>query len=664
MELHISDLLDDLKEVNVDIQPHTTASESRIKELTMKKIHSSEGYRAKRRGLGFMGKLLVASLTIILLAVPVLAASGTQFTDWFEGLITPRSFQEDYDNSLLVGSTSKKWEVSGWVLEISAENATPSGLTFVCKELGNPDKSGTLTTDMGCWIEKWDGTGYVPMDGSAPAGETIPIEHFATQRWTVDWSDIYGELESGSYRIGKTFTYTDTDGKQEKLQYYAKFRIFTEDIAPLMDRYDQAFDALYNRDSYHITWTNYSSNKDDYAHRWVGEIWKNGGDYLKVTSYYNEDGSLKSHRGYLLRDGIGYELFWVDGNVTAQVTEWNSADWVEPGTFALWYTFMDLMPSILGEAWNDGNTLYFIHYMDWINEDGLESTDIEELNENSPYWNHDYHELSGTFDDSGNLTYIQYARYTSLDPAQSDMFVDKVLEVHDTPADEIAAMIDSQNVSDPPAFSWEEDRELYKRIGITRNYFVNTEPVSLDGVQAVIDRARGEANPKEWPNYREGYDYNMATVFFDAQAQMWKVHFYHSQDDTFCLLVYLNTEGITQMVVCPGASRQDTGTYLSFDYSAEISTYKENGKAILEGFVNTEPQNIHTFQDLIDAARKEADPTIDPDYREGYEYDQVTAYYDQDAKIWKILFWSLDDVYFGLIVYADVYGVTQALVYP
>ena len=34
MEFKISDLLDDLREVDVDIQPHTQASEKRIRELT------------------------------------------------------------------------------------------------------------------------------------------------------------------------------------------------------------------------------------------------------------------------------------------------------------------------------------------------------------------------------------------------------------------------------------------------------------------------------------------------------------------------------------------------------------------------------------------------------------------------------------------------------
>ena len=235
----------------------------------------------------------------------------------------------------------------------------------------------------------------------------------------------------------------------------------------------------------------------------------------------------------------------------SQVTEWTNADWVDPSTFTPWYTFMDIMPSILGEAWEDGNTLYFIHYMDWIDEHILASKDIEELNENSPYWNHDYHELSGTFDDMGNLSYIQYAQKTSLDPDITDTFISMTLEVHDTAPYEIAELIAGQNVADPPAFSWEEESVLYAQSGIIRNYSVNTEAVTLDGVQAVIDRARREADPREHPEYREGYDYNMATVCYDSGANMWKVEFFNSQDEEFRLIVFLNTDGITQIIVFP-----------------------------------------------------------------------------------------------------------------
>ena len=550
MEYNISDLLDGPDEVSLDIRPHTTASESRIKELTMKKVQKHGKYQAKRRGLGFVGKLLIAAVLITALAVPVLAASGTQFTDWIEGIITPRTYEENYDNDLLYGSTAKKWVVSGWIVEISAEDSSNTGLTFVCKELGNPDKSGTLTTTEGYWLEKWNGTEYVPMEGSAPDGATLSISDASTERWNIDWASVYGELSSGSYRIGKTFTYTATDGNQEQAAYYAKFRIFTDEIAPLYEKYEDAYNELYNRESYHISWTHYYDKPDDYAHHYISDIWKNGNDYLQVTCYYNEDGSLKSHMGYLLRSGVGYKLSWADGNVRDQVTEWENADFVEPGTFDLWYHFMNVIPAILGEAWDDGDTLYFIEYSDWKNEDLMDAEAIEELNENSPYWNHDYIELAYTFDQDGGLEYIRYGRQTSLDPAQSDLFIDATLEVHDTPVQEIAALIESQNVTDAPVFSWTEDQSKYAATATTEG-FVNTSPRAVQSVQDAIEAARAEADPTANPKYREGYDYNMASAYFDEEAQMWKVVFGHSQDDDFLFIVYLTAEGITQMTVYP-----------------------------------------------------------------------------------------------------------------
>lgn len=551
MELNISDLLDDLREVNVDIRPHTAASESRIKELTMRKIQTSGKYQRKRNGMGFAGKLLIAAVIITTLAVPVLAASGTQFTDWIEGIIVPRNDAEDnYDNDLLIGSTSKKWVVSGWAVEISAEDSSATGLTFVCKELGDPSKSGTLTTNEGYWLEKWNGTEYVAMDGTVPDGAVQTIPSGETVRWDVSWESVYGKLDSGSYRIGKTFTYTSEAGEQEQMDYYAKFRIFGEEITPLMEKYEDAYEELYDREIRHMTWTHYSTNSDDYAHHYTSEIWRYGDEYLMITSYYNEDNSLKSHRGYLLRDGLGYELFWADGNVHSQVVDWKNADFVEPGTFDRWYHFMNVIPVIVGQVYDAGNTLYFIEYSDWINENDLDSDSLAELNENSPYWNHDYTEMSYVFDESGRLYYIQYAQQASLDPELADTKISKTLEVHDTSAEEIAKIIESQNVSDIPSFSWSEDSAKYGDSAITEG-FVNTAPQAIGSIQDAVDTARREADPRANPRYREGYEYNVVRAAYDASAGIWRITFGESQDDDFILIVYLTNDGTTRMLVYP-----------------------------------------------------------------------------------------------------------------
>lgn len=87
MEFMISDLLDDLTEVPVDIQPSITASRSRIKELTMKKIEERGKYEKKPRGLGLGKKLLILAAVISALAVTAFAAgdAGLWFRNYFAG---------------------------------------------------------------------------------------------------------------------------------------------------------------------------------------------------------------------------------------------------------------------------------------------------------------------------------------------------------------------------------------------------------------------------------------------------------------------------------------------------------------------------------------------------------------------------------------------------
>lgn len=530
MEFNISALLDNLHEVDVDILPHTTASESRIKELTMKKLHERKSEQRTSRGMGFIGKLLVATLIIAVLAIPVMAVSGIQFTDWLEGLFTTEP--GGYDNDLQLGSVSKNWEVSGWVVEISAEESSKNGLTFVCQEWGPSDKSGTLTSNEGYWLEKWNGTGYTPMEGAAPDGNLLTVSEGATQRWKINWEAVYGALDSGSYRIGKTFTYTAEDGNQEQLPFYAKFRVFTEDMAPLVEKYSQAYKALHDREVFHLSYTSYSyeTATDPYSHHFTTQIWRNGNDFLRIVHYYNADGTLKSHGGTLFRDGVGYHLEWEDGDVNDRVTEWYHADYVGADSFDLWYDLMYVSPAIVVGACEDGNTLRFFEYL--------------------PYVDHDYIEKAYTFDDSGKLTNILYAHQKSMEPDESDPMLVMTLEVFDTPQESIAEIIEAQNVSDPAGFFWKDEQAQYESIAITGN-LVNTEPCTMDSIQSVIDRARKEADPTAHPLYQDGYCYNRATVYYDPDTQMWKVQFTHSQDEAFVLLVYLNSDGTTRMLVRP-----------------------------------------------------------------------------------------------------------------
>lgn len=435
MELNICDLLDDLHDVNVDIEAHTTASESRIKELTMKKIHKNRETGGNVRGVDFFGKLLVAALLIVALAIPVLAISGIHFTDWLDGILPGEESREvDYETDLQIGSLSQTWQVSGWVLEISAEDSSATGLTLLCRELDHPDRTGTLTTNEGYWLEKWDGNAYVPMAGATPEGSLLPISPGEAYTWSINWEDAFGSLDSGAYRIGKTFIHTAGDGKQEQLTCYAKFRIFSNDMEPLVQKYEEAYEELHDRDNYHLTWTYYDPEADAYSHHFTTDVWKDGENYLKIVRYYNADGTLKSHKGMLLRDGKCYNLRWEDGDVNGKITECESIDYADISSFDLWYTFLRMRPSTLGEIREDENTIRFIEYHEWIESD------------DSPYRDFDYIDMAYTFDDSGKITHIQYTCKNSPDPVESEKYVYMTLEVFDTSRDSISQMIADQNI--------------------------------------------------------------------------------------------------------------------------------------------------------------------------------------------------------------------------
>ena len=548
MKFRITDLMDHVQDASVELQPNTAASERRIKELTMEKVHNHRGKYIRRRGLGFIGKVLIAAAMIAALAVPVMAASGLLFSDWQEGIETHQKFN-DYDTSLNLGSVSKKWDVSGWVVEISAENETNTGLTLLCQELGNPDKSGTLAASGGYWLESWNGSEYVPMEGAAAEDTAQQIQSGEAVSWEVNWENIYGQLESGSYRIGKTFVYTNTAGEMEELAFYAKFRIFTQDMAPYLDQYRTAYNALHDQESYHISHTQWPGRDNGYEY-YVTEIWRDGDNYLERTTYYLSDGSIYASHGLLLRDGKGYSLEWDEFDVLSTITEWSRVDWVDSSSFNLWYTSMDVRESNLGEICVDGNVLRFYSYYDWRDENALTEAQIAELDEEYPTWNHDYTEMAYTFGEGGELVNIQRTKMLSLDLETADPVVDAILEVHDTSAEEIARIIASQNVSDPPAFSWTEDQAAYAEIGI-KDGFRNTTEKQITTAQEAIDRARKEIELTADPDYREAYEYNLSNAWYDPDEQMWKVVFRFSQDDHFQMIVYLSCDGITQMTVYP-----------------------------------------------------------------------------------------------------------------
>ena len=99
------------------------------------------------------------------------------------------------------------------------------------------------------------------------------------------------------------------------------------------------------------------------------------------------------------------------------------------------------------------------------------------------------------------------------------------------------------------SFSYEEDAALYKDgdPGVNSNEFVNTDAFPIENQTEAIERAKNECT----------IAYNTVAASYDAAAAMWRIDFLtaaESEDGTWataggCQSVYLNSDGVTQLIV-------------------------------------------------------------------------------------------------------------------
>lgn len=557
MKRNISDILDVYQDDRVSMENDTPYSSCRIRQLTMGKILVKEKTPANKWRTGYIRKLLIAAAIITVLAVPVLAASVFYFADWSGDV---KNDILDYNHNPQVGSQEKTWivevtketefagetEPCNWMVTLSVEDVTPTGLTYLCTELGAGEKKGTFAATDGYWLERWDENAYVPMDTVAGQNE-LPIRPGETYRWNIQWEDVYGALETGSYRIGKTYIYTAENGKEEKMDFYAKFRILSQEVNPWLEKYNAAFERLTQQKNLHILLTYHISN-GLYAYR-TEEIWQSGNDYLVEYTFYNSDDTIFAHSGHMFRDGMGYGLKWAGDDVDSGVSQWNNLAFLDSEYHKSWSIIFEVNAASIGQVCAEGNSISFFSYCDWIDASAKTEEQIALLDAMDPYWNHDYTEAIQTFDEDGNLIRVLERKLLSPDDP-SDSCITQTLEVMDTPAEKIREVIAGVDLNCAGSFSWEEDCNEFGDTAI-RSGFRNTTPAAINSAQDAIRLAGEEAIPTENPKYRESDEYNVAEAFYDQDAQIWKVHFYLNQDKQFAVIVYLSVSGVTQMLVYP-----------------------------------------------------------------------------------------------------------------
>ena len=137
-----------------------------------------------------------------------------------------------------------------------------------------------ITTDCRYWIEKWETDRWVRLGDQSKEGswgeETIPVMG-RTTIVNVDWSDAYGTLDAGIYRMGKRFYQGD-----EYIIQYAEFSIplaggvHGKGAEEALARVDAAIEALkqkgFRMEMYEVYSNDYFAAED------LQEvIWRDGG---------------------------------------------------------------------------------------------------------------------------------------------------------------------------------------------------------------------------------------------------------------------------------------------------------------------------------------------------------------------------------------------------
>lgn len=118
-----------------------------------------------------------------------------------------------------------------WGVKLIASDIKSTGLTIICQQ-SEGEPSGRLQTGSPYFLE-------VLMDGEWVEVELLPSEYELawtaegwyinandSVEWTVDWTRLYGELPTGSYRIGKEIMDFRSTGDYDKKLYYAGFNLY------------------------------------------------------------------------------------------------------------------------------------------------------------------------------------------------------------------------------------------------------------------------------------------------------------------------------------------------------------------------------------------------------------------------------------------------------
>lgn len=346
-------------------------------------------------------------------------------------------------------------------------------------------------------LEKQTENGWEPLSVKIddPTWNPNNMRTHGSADWFVDWTAHYGILESGTYRYTAVIL-------EENEPVSVEFVIEGKESNNLQTMGEQILEKEY----YHIRYTSFNEfgSMDNLSRDertlieseyenvvWVEEYWKSGGDMLNITTRNDHPWT-----GMMYRAGIKYQLDHKGDDRSNPVRGWS--------------------------PWPDGDLRWLTLWTDLINadvdtlkieyrEDGSLSRISREIY--SPRFN-DYHNVE--------VTHREEWLFLADDPVT------------------IATKIAEQNTDAVLTFSWAEDISKMKSLEVV---YQNTKSKPIATATDAINRAMAECT----------VEHDKILVYRDEEAGMWKVEFQIEYGYQGYQFIYLNDDGITQMVSALGS---------------------------------------------------------------------------------------------------------------
>lgn len=420
-------------------------------------------------------------------------------------------------------------------IELTITGVSPTGMSLMCTirkeafpEENQDEAQNAIEIINGpFYLEKKTETGWEELPKRIEDATWSKREYLTGGQLDLgySWGLVYGRLNPGTYRL----TTTVVEGQPEvRVEFnIADYANMTN--AEAIQKCNDAIDAVLNRECYHVYLSQLQEfgeipegiRMDDGQNTSYSEFWKSGEDYLEL--FAREEGHVVD--GMMKKDGVKYRLDnETEYDSNTPVAGWSVWPALDDERLAWW------------AAYYEPNSVLF--------PEGIGIISDEEITfQRKTYEDNQTETISFRFDEAGNLKKIVSTRVEKRFYAEN-AFVPvtntMTIEICDTDAASISKKIADQDVNFYRDFSWEKDQKERMPLNVA---FQNTTVSPVTNAPEAIAQAVKECN----------VEYTKIVVYRDEAAGMWRVEFQILYGHGGYQYVYLNNDGITQMIANAGA---------------------------------------------------------------------------------------------------------------